>query len=172
MAFEDSSCRRLPPISRFAHDNRLVKVALELMLAVTSMGLSELRRMTDASVIRRNSLNPMEVTASINSSATFTKRLSWANLDIGGNRRQELSSNAIDQSFPSIHLTPTTITITPWLTWSPTFSYTNDQRFHQAGGQLLIPGRPGSTVADTLPQFFDDRRTNITIGTPIRLGRW
>src|SRR5438034_2796246 len=29
---------------------------------------------TDASVIRRNSLNPMEVTASINSSATFTKR--------------------------------------------------------------------------------------------------
>jgi len=27
-----------------------VKLALELMLAVTSMGLSELRRMTDASV--------------------------------------------------------------------------------------------------------------------------
>ena len=127
---------------------------------------------TDASVIRRNSLNPMEVTASINSSATFTKRLSWANLDIGGTRRQELSSNAIDQSFPSIHLTPTTITITPWLTWSPTFSYTNDQRFHQAGGRLLIPGGPGSSVADTLPQFFDDRRTNISIGTPVRIGRW
>jgi len=127
---------------------------------------------TDASVIRRNSLNPMEVTASINSSANFTKRLSWANLDIGGNRRQELSSNAIDQSFPSIHLTPTTITITPWLTWSPTFSYTNDQRFHQIGTQLLIAGGPGSKGADTLPQFYNDRRTNITIGTPIRIGRW
>jgi len=114
----------------------------------------------------------MEVTASINSSGQLHQTPFLANLDIGGNRRQELSSNAIDQSFPSIHLTPTTITITPWLTWSPTFSYTNDQRFHQIGTQLLIAGGPGSKGADTLPQFYNDRRTNITIGTPIRIGRW
>src|SRR6266480_6040018 len=55
---------------------------------------------------------------------------------------------------------------------SPTFSYTNDQRFHQSGSALLLPVPAGGVVPDTLSQFFDDRRTSINIGTPIRIGRW
>src|SRR5712671_6340839 len=125
---------------------------------------------TNGSLITRNSLNPWEVTARIASSVNFDKRFSWGALNIGGNRSQDLSSANVSQNFPTISLTPAAVNITPWMTWSPGFSFTNDQQFHVSNGTLLIPG---DTVAlDTLRLFKDTRNTNMTINTPLRVGRW
>src|SRR6266542_365078 len=124
---------------------------------------------TNGTLIQRNSLNPWEVTARIGSSLNFDKRFSWGALNIGGTRSQDLSTANISQSFPSISLTPSAVNITPWMTWSPGFNFTNDQQFHQANGVLLVPG--GATP-DTLKLFNDTRRTTMNISTPLRLGRW
>jgi Tat protein translocase TatC len=129
--------------------------------------------MTNGSVVQRNSLNPWEVTARISSSANFDKRFSWGALNIGGTRYQDLSQNNIDQTFPTINLTPSAVAITPWMTWSPTFTFSNEQRFHLTSGSLLIPAAVGDTnPVDTLKLFNDDRTTNMTFDTPIRVGRW
>ncbi len=125
---------------------------------------------TNGTLIQRNSLNPWEVTARIGSSLNFDKRFSWGALNIGGTRSQDLSTANISQSFPSISLTPSAVNITPWMTWSPGFNFTNDQQFHVASGTLLVPG--DSLPVDTLRLFNDSRRTNMTINTPLRLGRW
>ena len=93
---------------------------------------------TSGRVIRRNSLNPFEVTASISSNASFNKRFSWGTLNIGGNRRQDLSTDQVDQTFPVVTLTPTAITLAPWLTWSPAFTLTNAQTIHTRG-VVLVP---------------------------------
>jgi len=63
------------------------------------------------------------------------------------------------------------------MTWSPGFSFTNDQQFHVAKGTLLIPGDTvgisrDSVVPDTLRLFEDNRHTNMSISTPLRIGRW
>src|SRR5260370_27080475 len=55
------------------------------------------------------------------------------------------------------------------MTWSPGFTFSNDQHFDQANGVLLVRG--GATP-DTLHLFNDVRRTSMTISTPLRLGRW
>ena len=129
--------------------------------------------MSDGRVVQRNSIDPLEVKSTVGSSASFNKRFSWASLNLGFTRRQDLSSNHIDQTFPSITLTPTTVTLAPWLTWSPGFTYTNSQSFNNLG-TLLIPAAPGDTgnSPDTLRLHFGDRTTNITMQTPFRMGRW
>jgi Tat protein translocase TatC len=128
---------------------------------------------TNGSLVQRNSTNPWEVTARINSSLNFERRFAWGTLNVGGTRSQDLSSDNISQSFPSINLTPSTVNITPWMAWSPAFSFTNDQQFHQANGTLLIPAPPGDSIRlDTLHLFNDVRRTSMTISTPLRIGRW
>jgi len=129
--------------------------------------------MSDGRVVQRNSIDPAEVKSSVGSSASFNKRFSWASLNIGFSRRQDLSSNHIDQSFPLITLTPTTVTLAPWLTWSPGFTYSNQQSFNNIG-TLLVPGAPGdpSDAPDTLRLHFGNRTTNISFQTPFRMGRW
>ena len=127
---------------------------------------------TSGAIIQRNSLDPNLATARLGSQATFNKRFSWGSLSIGGNRSQEISSQAVNQSFPQIHLTPSAVNIGSFLTWSPGFSFSNTQNFHSAAGTLLIPGLPGGAAVDTLNLFVDDRATNISIQTPLRLGRW
>jgi hypothetical protein len=124
---------------------------------------------TNGRVIQRNSLNPYEVTSQISSSANFSKRLSWATLVIGGSRHEELGGNATTQTFPSISLTPSAIAITPSISWSPGFTYSNDQTFHAANGTLIVPGDSG---LDTLALFRSGRTTSMSLQTPIRIGRW
>ena len=125
---------------------------------------------TNGTLITRNSLNPWEVTARIGSSLNFDKRFSWGALNIGGTRSQDLSTANISQTFPTISLTPSSVNITPWMTWSPGFSFSNDQQFHVASGTLLIPG--DSLVPDTLQLFNDNRHTTMSISTPLRVGPW
>jgi Tat protein translocase TatC len=125
---------------------------------------------TNGTLITHNSLNPWEVTARVGSSLNFDKRFSWGALNIGGTRSQELSTANISQSFPSISLTPSSVNITPWMTWSPGFSFTNDQQFHVSSGTLLVAG--DSLRLDTLHLFNDTRNTRMSISTPLRIGRW
>ena len=128
---------------------------------------------TNGRIIQRNSVNPWEVTAQISSSVNFDKRFSWGAVNIGGTRRQDLSQDNIDQTFPTINLTPSAVAIASWMTWSPSFTFNNQQRFHIRGASLLIPAAPGDSIAaDTLQLFSDDRTTNLTFDTPIRVGRW
>src|SRR5256885_5574289 len=130
---------------------------------------------TNGTIIQRNSLKPWEVTARVGSSLNFDKRFSWGAINIGGTRYQDLSSDNITQTFPSISLTPSAVNLTEWMTWSPQFTFSNEQRFHQASGTLLVPNaNPGDTlgVPDTLKLFNDSRTTTMNIATPLRLGRW
>jgi len=125
---------------------------------------------TNGTLIAQNSLNPWEVTARIGSSLNFDKRFSWGALNIGGTRSQDLSTANVSQTFPTISLTPSAVNITPWMTWSPGFTFSNDQQFHVASGTLLVPG--DSLAPDTLALFNDNRHTTMSLSTPLRVGRW
>ena len=128
---------------------------------------------TSGAVVSRNSLDPRVATASMGSRLNFSKRFSWGNLNVGGSRTQEISSDRVSQSFPTVQLTPAAVNIGSSITWSPGFSFTNTQNFHTAAGALLIAGLPGGGLSvDTLKLFADDRATSISIQTPLRIGRW
>ncbi|HEY6156541.1 MAG TPA: twin-arginine translocase subunit TatC, partial [Gemmatimonadales bacterium] len=121
---------------------------------------------TSTSVIQQNTVNPYLATASLGSQVSFNKQFDWGTLNIGGSRRQEIGSGLITQNFPNVSLTPSPLNITPDITWSPGFSYQNQQTFHQLEAPVLLPGG----VQDTL--FADSRQSGLSFQTPLRLGRW
>ncbi|HEU5262051.1 MAG TPA: twin-arginine translocase subunit TatC [Gemmatimonadales bacterium] len=120
---------------------------------------------TSARVIQQNTVNPFLATASLASQLNFDRRFDWGTVNIGGSRSQDLSTNLINQNFPRVSLTPSPVNISESITWSPGFSFNNQQTFHAAQAGLLVPG-------DTLDVFADTRQTDLALQTPLRVGRW
>lgn len=132
---------------------------------------ANVRYATSARIVQRNTIDPFLTTAQLGSAVNFDKRFGWGTLNIGGSMDQNLSNNLTQQDLPRISITPAPINLAPWITWSPGFSFSNTQTFHNQGpGTLLVP-RPGGGV-DTLTPTFDNRLTTLTLVTPWRIGRW
>jgi Tat protein translocase TatC len=121
---------------------------------------------TSTRVIQNNTVNPFLATASLTSQMSFTKQFAWGTLSVGGNRRQEVGSGLVSQTIPTVSLAPSPINITPSITWSPGFSFTNQQAFHQQQPVVILPGGALDTA------FADNRATNLSFQTPLRIGPW
>jgi sec-independent protein translocase protein TatC len=121
---------------------------------------------TRPAVIYNNTVNPFLATASLHSSLSFNRQFDWGTLSVGGDRSQEIGSGLTNQTFPSVSLTPSPVNLTPSITWSPGFNYTNQQSFHQLQAPLFVPGG----ALDTL--FFDSRSSVLGFQTPLRIGPW
>src|SRR2546426_9670229 len=117
-------------------------------------------------VIQQNTVNPFLATASLGSQVNFTKQFAWGTFTVGGNRHQEIGSGLVSQTIPSVSLSPSPINITPSITWSPGFSFTNQQAFHQQQAPVVLPGGGLDTA------FFDNRATTVSFQTPLRIGPW
>ena len=126
---------------------------------------------TSAQVVQRNTIDPFLTTAQLSSSANFDKRFGWGTFNLGGSLSQNLSNNLQQQNLPRVSITPAPIDLASWITWSPGFSFSNTQTFHNVSPtRLLTPGSGGGV--DTTTIRFDTRSTDIAIGTPLRVGRW
>src|SRR2546427_6001412 len=121
---------------------------------------------TSTQIIQTNTVDPYLATASLGSQLSFTKQFDWGTLSIGGDRRQEVGSGLVTQTIPTVSLAPSPINITPSVTWSPGFSFTNQQAFHQVQAPVLLPGG----ALDTL--FADNRVSTLNLQTPLRIGPW
>lgn len=124
----------------------------------------------NTNVIQTNTVNPYLAAASLHSALTFIKQFDWGTLNVGGSRSQEIGNGLISQTFPSVSLTPSPVNIGSAITWSPGFSFTNAQNFHQGPTALIVPGTAGAL--DTLALFADSRQTSLGFQTPLRIGAW
>lgn len=68
---------------------------------------------SSSSFVTQNSFDPVEVTRSIDSQGGLQHRFDWGNLSLSGNRRQFLSDDRVEQTFPSVNLSLSTITLFP-----------------------------------------------------------
>lgn len=125
---------------------------------------------TSGTVLQQNSVDPFLPIATLMSQVNFDKRFGWGTLNLGGSRSQDLSSGQVSQVFPRFTLTPSPVNVASSVTWSPGFSYTNQQNFHTPGTLLPILGEAG--ILDTLALFAHTRQSAIGVQTPLRVGRW
>ena len=125
---------------------------------------------SSARVLQRNRVGTEIYTANLRSAANFSKQLSWGTLSLGGDRSQELSSGVVTLRVPSLSLAPAPINLSNAVTWSPSFSFSNDRTSHQPAGLLVLPPVDGVPVADSV--FSTTENSNLAVGTPFRIGRW
>jgi hypothetical protein len=71
------------------------------------------RYASSSQFVTQNSFNPEEVTQSIDSEGGVNHRFDWGNLSVNGNRRQFLSDDRVEMTFPSASLSLKTITLFP-----------------------------------------------------------
>ncbi|HUR95424.1 MAG TPA: twin-arginine translocase subunit TatC [Gemmatimonadales bacterium] len=123
---------------------------------------------SNTAVIRGNAIDPLQNTQQITSSLNYSKRLSWATLTLGGNRRQSLTDGSVQQLLPALTLSPVPIAIGSDITWSPGLSFTNNTT-KSPGRDTLLTILPGGAL-DTLPFDESSRVTALSFDTPIRIG--
>jgi sec-independent protein translocase protein TatC len=123
---------------------------------------------SNTAVIRGNAIDPLQNTQQITSSLNYSKRLRWATLTLGGNRRQSLTDGSVQQLLPAVTLSPVPIAIGSDITWSPGLSFTNNTT-KQPGADSLIRALPGGLL-DTVALDATSRVTALSFDTPLRFG--
>ena len=123
---------------------------------------------SNTAVIQGNAIDPLQNTQQITSSLNYSKRLSWATLTLGGNRRQSLSDGSVQQLLPAVTLSPVPIALGADITWSPGLSFTNNTTSSPSADTLLrvLPGG----ALDTMALDGSTRVTALSFDTPLRLG--
>jgi hypothetical protein len=118
-------------------------------------------------VISHNAVDPVLAIGTIDSRLNYQQRFAWGTLNVGGSRTQSLDKPQVTTTFPTVSFTPNPIAVSKVITWSPSFSFSNN--LLQNGGDAIgIAVGPG--IFDSLRS--SSRNTSISIGTPVRIGRW
>ncbi len=123
---------------------------------------------SNTAVIRGNAIDPLQNTQQITSSLNYSKRLSWATLTFGGNRRQSLTDGSVQQLLPAVTLSPVPVAIGSNITWSPGMSFTNNTTKNPLADTVLR-SLPGGAF-DTLALDVSSRVTALSFDTPVRIG--
>ena len=124
---------------------------------------------SDTRVLQGNTVDPLLSTQLISSSLNLNKRFSWGQATLGGTRRQTLSNGSVTMSLPTLTISPKAFQFGAHITWSPSFNLANDLDLKKViPAELVVAaGR-----IDTLLTTGRSRRTSMTLGTPLTLGRF
>ncbi|MDH3224733.1 MAG: putative LPS assembly protein LptD, partial [Gemmatimonadota bacterium] len=98
---------------------------------------------TSSSFVTQNSFDPREITQSIDSDAGLSRRFDWGNLSVTANRRQFLTDDRVEQEFPRVSLSMSTITLLP--------APSNRARFYN-NMTFSASGRFSQSLTDLVPQ--------------------
>jgi hypothetical protein len=80
-------------------------------------------------VQRRNQFNLGQVLGTISSSVNLQDKFGPVSASLGAQAQQFPGRPQRNLSFPQLNLTSRTISVAPWLDWTPTFSFSNSQQF-------------------------------------------
>jgi sec-independent protein translocase protein TatC len=122
---------------------------------------------TDSRIQANNAVDPLLSTRQITSAATFNRKFAWGDVTLGATRRQNVSDGSGQMTLPSLTITPAAFAFGSLVTWSPSFSATNDLTFKRPLGP--VPVLSGGRV-DTLLGLGSSRTSTIRLATPFTVG--
>lgn len=135
---------------------------------------------SSTSFITRNSFNPQEVTQSIDSEGGLNHRFDWGSLSVNGNRRQFLSDDRVETTFPSASLSLKTITLFPApvnragpfnnLTWSGSGGLSRSVTDLAQEGQYVPGNQDRATLSARANSSLNLGRLSVSGGMTYREG--
>ena len=131
------------------------------------------RYASSAAFVRRNSFDPREITQSIDSDGGLNRRFDWGTLSVSANRRQFLSDDRVESTFPTANLSLSTITLFE--------APPNRARFYN-NATVSASGRFSRSIRDLGPQDLSEEPFSFSmadsenwrggLSTSLSLGRF
>jgi len=119
---------------------------------------------------RRNSFDPRQVLATIQSHASYQQQIGPASFSIGGSRRQYPGRDDVSQDFPNFSISTPTLALARWLEWTPTLNITNQQQFKvDRTGEFAYRFRFVNGALDSVRATGDSRVSSLGFNTPIKI---
>ena len=135
----------------------------------------DLNYVSNTQIQQSTYVNPYAVLSTIRSSATYHQKVGPADFTLGGSRSQQSGRTQTDQTFPTLSVNTSPLSLGSWLTWTPSLSYTSHQvtGIDQPSslGLLLRQGTDSlgqpAILGDTLRRNSYD--TNLSFDTPLTI---
>ncbi len=125
----------------------------------------------NTTVQRINQFDPGAVLGSIRSNASYQDRYGPVSASLSASASEYAGRPDRTISFPNVTLNTRTISVTPWLDWTPTLSLTNEQQFRITQGtangylySLASGGRIDSSRVNA-----SERNTSLSFQTPVKI---
>jgi hypothetical protein len=130
---------------------------------------------TNTFLQRQTTVNPLQVSATIRSSANYAQKVGPFSFTLGGQQTQYPGRTQLDRSFPSFNMSTSPLDIGSWLVWTPTLSYSSQQtlRIDQPSNLGLFLHRAvtstglDSIAGDTLRR--NAYASTLNFGTPVQI---
>ena len=140
----------------------------------TSMLNASLNFSSNTTALRNTIINPFASVSTIRSDASYSRALGPFTMNLGGNQTQYLGRSQVDRSFPILSISSQPVSVTSWLLWTPSFSFTQQQTLDldQAGqfSQRYITNAAGRVDSVAIKQ--NTKTTAISLGTPLKFGNF
>jgi len=123
---------------------------------------------TNTTVQRQLTVDPIAQLATIRSDVNYTRKLGPLSLAVGGSRSQFPGRTEVDAAYPNISATSSTIRLLPGVDWTPSFTYqpTSVQNSDQLGqlGYRYFTSATGAP--DSVKLKASSRNDNMSFQTP------
>ncbi|GJG88403.1 hypothetical protein tb265_35840 [Gemmatimonadetes bacterium T265] len=125
----------------------------------------------NTTVQRINTFDPNQVLGTIRSNAAYTDRYGPVSASLSGAATEYAGRPDRTLDFPQLTLNSRTISVTPWLDWTPTLSLTNSQSFRltQATQFSYLYHLNAAGNVDSTRVNASTRQTTLAFGTPIKV---
>lgn len=128
--------------------------------------------MQNTTVQRQTVINPFAVLATISSQVNLQDKFGPASVSLGATRKQYTGRDETEQTFPTLSITTPTLNLRPWLSWTPSFQFSQQERkditqTSQFGLGALFREQDGRLVVDSIRQ--NERRTSASLETPFEI---
>lgn len=130
---------------------------------------------TNTFLQRETTVNPMQVSATIRSSANYAQKVGPLAFTLGGQQTQYPGRSQVDRGFPNLTMSTSPLELASWLVWTPSITYSSTQSLHiDQPSNIGLFLRRGQTSVGTDTIFGDTLRRNayastLSVGTPLTI---
>jgi len=127
---------------------------------------------SSTTIQRRNTFNPYNALATIDSRLNYQQQVGAFQLGIGGSRKQYPGREQVDQEFPTLNVTSKPMAL-GWFTWTPSLQLSSRQSLKiDQTGTFLFAYRPAANGigVDSVQVDRSTRQTSGSFDTPIKIG--
>lgn len=129
---------------------------------------------TSTTIARQSTYNPVVAVGTIASQLNFQTARGPLNFSIGGSQTQYPGRTQINRSFPTFSISSQPVRVGEWLTWTPTFNYTDTRqlRIDQAAAfsqRYTTDTLNGVLLPDSVRANRSTRSSSATLSTPLKI---